>query len=322
MLSATVRALAGIDSVEQVANFEESARSGVAGGLQLPQSASWRMYSHCAAVTRLYSSWSCFVEEALEEWVALIPQIFTNYADLPETLKTRHIDATGAMLRDRKHRKYSNVTPLMIVKGLHDGLTGNPYELNAAAFAHTDKRNFHLSVVNDVLSGAGIPNASSWLSGHRLVAEAATEIVSADLNKALEAFLNYRNDAAHGDPAELLGHNGIIDYCNFCRAIIRATDELIANTQRQRLCALGQMQRIGTVTEHFRNADAVIATLERGVIKVGGSITLCATNLCCRVVVSSLQLNGKNVHALAAAPGTEVGLQWDGPKRRGLEIFT
>jgi hypothetical protein len=101
----------------------------------VPQITAWRIYDHCAAVTKLYAIYENFVEDLVRDWLILLPQLCQNYDDLDERIKNTHKLGVGRLLIDLNKNRYEHLTVEDVVNGLFEGVNNKTnYELVAEAF--------------------------------------------------------------------------------------------------------------------------------------------------------------------------------------------
>ena len=56
----------------------------------IPKTKEWRIYDHCAAVTKLYAIYENFVEDLIRDWLRLLPEIVLDYDDLEKVIHNTH----------------------------------------------------------------------------------------------------------------------------------------------------------------------------------------------------------------------------------------
>ncbi|HEY9799604.1 MAG TPA: MAE_28990/MAE_18760 family HEPN-like nuclease [Leptolyngbyaceae cyanobacterium] len=104
---------------------------------EIPKLREWRIYEHCAAVTRLYAIYENFVEELISNWLIILPDLYPQYSDLEETIRENHQEGVGKLLIELKKKKsrYEHLSPEKVMQGLFYGTTGEKkYELLPDAF--------------------------------------------------------------------------------------------------------------------------------------------------------------------------------------------
>src|SRR5690349_17807638 len=56
----------------------------------VPPKASWQVYDHCAAFTRLYAVYEQFIEELVSDYLRMLPRLYPRYEDLPPNVTKQH----------------------------------------------------------------------------------------------------------------------------------------------------------------------------------------------------------------------------------------
>ncbi|HAN73473.1 MAG TPA: hypothetical protein DCQ63_03665, partial [Planktothrix sp. UBA8402] len=198
----------------------------------LPSKREWRVYDHCASVTRLYAIYEGFVEELITNWVQSLPEMFPLYSDLNDKIKDTHQIGVGKLLLELKKKKnrFQHLSVDKVVRGLWRGVTdGKQYELVSDAFL-LHEQNLRKEAIEQLFSGVGIPNTWVWVENHRAIKH-FVENVRARENTAegeLEQLIEYRNEAAHRAIIdETLGETELLDLCNFVEALCKALAELV-----------------------------------------------------------------------------------------------
>lgn len=85
-----------------------------------PKMTDWRIYDHCAAVTKLYAIYENFVEDLIRDWLMLLPQLCPNYSNLEERIRSTHQLGVGRLLIDLKKKRYEHLILEDVVNGLFD----------------------------------------------------------------------------------------------------------------------------------------------------------------------------------------------------------
>src|SRR5262245_54767141 len=75
-----------------------------------PGDTEWRLYDHCAAVTRLYAIYEQFVTAAVGLWLSQLPDLYGPYGSLPESVRNAHRMGTGDILIHHGGDRYAHLT--------------------------------------------------------------------------------------------------------------------------------------------------------------------------------------------------------------------
>lgn len=73
-----------------------------------PNEKEWRLYEHCAVVTRLYAIYENFVEKLISAWLQNLPQLVENYLNLDERIKNTHQEGIGRLLLELKKDRFKD----------------------------------------------------------------------------------------------------------------------------------------------------------------------------------------------------------------------
>ncbi|WP_230968044.1 MAE_28990/MAE_18760 family HEPN-like nuclease [Nostoc sp. WHI] len=195
----------------------------------IPKAREWRVYDHCAVVTRLYAIYERFVEELISDWLILLPGLYPRYSDLEETIRNNHQLGVGKLLTELNKNRYEHLSSKKVMQGLFYGTTGEKeYELLPDAFL-IHEQNLRRETLERLFANAGISNAWAWVEKHRSIKYFLEEI-RGNQNTAegeLNEFISYRNDAAHGFPDDVLGASALLELCDFVDALSQALAELV-----------------------------------------------------------------------------------------------
>lgn len=287
-----------------------------------PELSDWRIYDHCASVTRLYSVFAALVEDLLEEWLVFLSQLTPRYQDLEQRIRDQHRDGVGRILAQLQHKRYRALTAAQVISGLHHGLTSlEPYELLPEAYFSHD-RNYGPAVVDYVFRSAGVDSVTQWVSGHRFVRDFIANVRgdATTFEAELKNFLEYRNDAAHGRVDAFLGTEALLQVAEFIGAASAALVERMLEASCKLRETRGQAMEYGTITEVFPKAHAVVATISHASVRIGDTLMLRGERFCRVATVTSIQINGAHVEVANGGETEEVGLALGDDVRKGLRL--
>jgi hypothetical protein len=101
----------------------------------IPKVIEWRVYDHCAVVTRLYAIYERFVEDLVRDWLVLLPGLFSRYSELEETIRNTSQIGVERLLLDLRKNRYKHLSIEEVIRGLFHGATDETeYELLPDAF--------------------------------------------------------------------------------------------------------------------------------------------------------------------------------------------
>ncbi len=290
----------------------------------IPKARDWRVYEHCATVTRLYAIYERFVEDLVSDWLGLLPGLFPSYSDLEERIRNTHQIGVGRLLLDLKKNRYKHLSLEEVVRGLFCGVTGEEeYELLSDAFLFHEQ-NLRRETLEKLLADAGIPNAWAWIDKHRTVKDFVEE-VRGNQNTAegeLNELISYRNDAAHGAPIDnFLGSTALLELSGFIETLCQALAELVTYQVIERKKSIGQAREIGRITEWFKQPKAGVAKVEETTLSVGGSLFLVGEAYCQSATIESIQIDRVATKEVQTTAGMEVGLKFDVDARKELRLY-
>jgi len=112
------KVLRDISSICQLSRFNEHIRSHIVDEADLSEAATrlgaeqyiaarkntaeplaWKVFSHCASVTRLYALYEGYVYELLSDLVNAFPDIYQKAGDLPEPVLKNYRTGIGSLLQ-------------------------------------------------------------------------------------------------------------------------------------------------------------------------------------------------------------------------------
>lgn len=291
----------------------------------IPRIKEWRIYDHCAVVTRLYAIYESFVEDLISDWLVLLPQLFTCYSELDERIRSTHQMGVGRLLLDLKKNRYEHLSIEEVIRGLfHGSIGGGEYELLPDAFLFHEQ-NLRKETLEKLFADAGIPNVWAWIEKHRAV-KYFVEETRGNQNTAegeLNELISYRNDAAHSSPDEVLSSNALLELYEFVETLCQALAELVTYRVIECKKSIGQAREIGKITEWFKKQEAGVATVEVTYLSVGSNLFLVneVTSCCMLVTITSIKNNEIFVNEIQTTTGMEVGLKFNVNAKKGLRLY-
>ena len=193
-----------------------------------PSSTKWRIYNHCAALTRLYAIYENFVEGLLADFLGTLPSLF-SYSELGIGFQKEHRNGIAYILQQLDSYRYRDILLKETIRDYHDALSGieNYRVLPQSLLAHP--QNLALEVVEDLFKRLNINNLRQWVTGHSSLKRYIDEIRGGQntVDAELRAFVQYRNDAAHGEITDVLSKDELATYCEFVSALCRALYECV-----------------------------------------------------------------------------------------------
>ncbi|MEH2282373.1 MAG: MAE_28990/MAE_18760 family HEPN-like nuclease [Nostoc sp.] len=291
----------------------------------IPRVKEWRVYDHCAVVTRLYAIYESFVEDLLSDWLVLLPALFPLYSDLEDKIRNTHQIGVGRLLLDLKKSRYEHLSLEEVIRGLFHGATDEKdYEILPDAFLFHEQ-NLRREPLEKMLTEAGIPNSWNWVEKHRAVKYFLEEIrgnqntVEGELNE----LISYRNDAAHGFPDNVLGSNALLELCDFVETLCQALAELVTYKVIERKKSIGQAKEIGRITEWYKKHEAGVAKVEETILSIGSSLFLVneGSSCCYLATIESIKIDDISVNEVQTSTGMEIGLKFNVDAKKGFRLY-
>jgi hypothetical protein len=299
----------------------------------VPSTTDWRVYDHCAVVTRLYAIYESFVEDLVTDWILYLPEIFPCYSDLAEEIRGTHQIGVAQLLQELKKKKsrFAHLSVEEVIRGLFFGVAGgeSKYDLVPDAFLLHDQ-NLRKEALEKLFANAGIQSAWNWVEKHRDIRLFVEEVLGSE-NTAegeLNELISYRNDAAHSAVIDnVLGSSTLLELCNFVEVLCQALAELVTYQVIERKKLIGRARAIGRITRWFTDIQATRAKVKEATLSVGESIFLVSdTKACCKLVkIENIRIieDGQEVNKEQVKITTEIeiGLKFDIEARKGLLLY-
>ena len=274
-----------------------------------PDSTSWRVIDHCAAVTRTYALFESFVLEILREYLAFLSGAY-NLSDLGSDFEMRYTKGIGKILQDQQKHRYRDLDMATVISGASDALAGKPgYQIQAEALLRSEQ-NLRMTELHRLFSECGLSGIEAWITSHPAVKEffAEESRLSDTAVSELKQIVDYRNEAAHGDVDDVLGPEVLIEFTQFFEALCRSLLDFIQYDTLRRAKELGRATVIGTVSERFKD-DIIVAKIRNAELTIGDQLYVFKKGMTKLAAVRSIQIDGKDVRYIAAVDELEVGLR-------------
>jgi hypothetical protein len=218
-----------------------------------------------------------FVEDLITEWLNLLPQLIPRYSNLEKQIQNTHREGVGRLLVELNKKKFENLSPETVVKGLFQGLTANEnYELVPEAFL-LQEQNLRKDILEKLFADAGIYKETwNWIDKHREVKNFIEEIRGNQNNAEIELnqFIDYRNEAAHTFVDTTLRTEELERLTYFIESLSQALAELVTYRIIEIKISSGKARNIGQITEWFKKPRAAVAIINNISLSVGDSLFL------------------------------------------------
>lgn len=292
----------------------------------VPEMTEWRIYDHCAAVTKLYAIYENLVEDSIREWLSLLPQLYLNYIDLEERIRNTHKLGVGRLLLDLNKNRYDHLTIEDVLNGLYIGINNQTnYELLPDAFLFHEQ-NLRRDILDKLLADAGISNSWAWIDKHKSITNFVKEVRGSQ-NTAegeLNELISYRNDAAHGTSIDdFLRSNALLELCDFVESLCQSLNDLFVYQVIRQKIKNGEATKIGKITEWFNKPKAGVAKVNNTTLYVKCNLYLVSQNIswCQSAIIESIEVDDNSVEEINVDSEIEVGLKFDVDAREGLDLY-
>ncbi|MBD1929406.1 hypothetical protein H6F74_24645 [Trichocoleus sp. FACHB-90] len=291
----------------------------------VPNEIEWQVYDHCAVVTRLYAIYERFVEDLITDWLGLIPNLVSDYSDLPDRIKNTHREGVGRLMVDLNKSRFKHLSVEKVVRGLLYGVAGNEtYELIPDAFL-LHEQNLRKDVLDKLFADAGIENAWKWVINHRGIKNFLEEI-RGDQNTAegeLNQLVAYRNEAAHGAVDQILGTQELLDMGDFVENLCQALVELVTYQVIFKQAVIGQAREIGTIRHWLDDQKVARAKIKAVTLSVGKTIFLVkdSSSYCLLATIESIRDDEITKEQVEITTEKDVNLKFDCDAKKGLSIY-
>ncbi|MBO1051284.1 MAG: hypothetical protein HEQ25_04465 [Dolichospermum sp. DET73] len=295
----------------------------------IPDKNNSRVYDQCAVVTRLYAIYESFVEDLIQSWLILLPDLYPNYLDLNNAIRKTYKNGVGRLLQEiskENNYRYKNFPVQKVILGLLNGETGeDKYELLPEAFLFHEQ-NLRKNSLEKLLTNAGIFDNWSWVVNHRDIKNFLKEIRGnqTTLEKELNILISYRNDAAHSTKTEdWLGFKPLLELCDFVESLCQALTELVTHQVIDHKTLIGQAQEVGKITRWYDKIQVgVLKASKNCLLSVGGSLFLVGDSYCKPAKIESIRnQDDESINEIETTPGMELKLKFDIDARKNLCLY-
>ncbi len=232
-----------------------------------PDRINWRVFDHCAAVTRLYALYEQFVESLVEDYLRQLPEIYSSYSDLPPALRIQHRTGTGQILQKwSEGGPYGHLAETSVASGLVDGLRGQPaYTLLADVFL-IEPHNYRADILVKVFGHLGLIDCFSFVKKQpEMRAFMLTRDATETPETVLRDIVELRNQASHGSVSQdqIVSVQELFSYAAFVQILCAALAEMVERTLLTRRLQVCENSCIGQVihTEVLPNVETVLGVI-------------------------------------------------------------
>jgi hypothetical protein len=274
-----------------------------------PDNTDWRIYDHCAALTRLYAIFESFVEGILSDFLGALPSLF-RYADLGEGFHKEHRDGVAYILKRIETYRYRDLRLSEVIKEYNRALSGeDEYRiLSHSLLAH--EQNLYLPIVENLFARLGMKNVIHWITHHPRVKTFMNDVRGEQntVESELKSFVQYRNEAAHGSVNDVLGKEELLIHCDFIAALCQAMYELVNHQVISRRLELAMAREVGRVTEEYHD-NIIVALLKNTTVEIDDRLYFMSDSYCYSSAIVSLQVDDVDTALVTVTEAQEIGLK-------------
>jgi hypothetical protein len=285
----------------------------------------WKVFSHCASVTRLYALYEGFVYELISAWLRIVPSLYDSYARLPEAIIKQHRIGVGVLLQKfGGGSRTEELTELGIVQPIFSGLSGQPsFALIPDAF-FLDARNLRHDELCALFNKVSLDGLSSWLENHGDL-KAMCDAAGTTPVGRLKELVDFRNEASHAreEIDETLGVSAFEEIADFIRALCTALHQFVIVRYVEVLRNTGRLEVIGKLTEYLPHPDASILRTQAAVrVGVWDEVFVWQRSSCISAKIIALQDHDVAIEAINASANYELGLRfYPSVTKKGAQIL-
>lgn len=266
----------------------------------------------------------------IKEYLTNIPNILTNYNDLPKKIREDHFNLSVklmGLINDKRYAKYENIEKEQVLSKLNSCIE-NPskFQLNSDAF-YLQSGNLKHGKVSEVFSCLDIQlNQALRIIGTRpdgfLCANISNAHNEDDLFKLIDDLVVRRNDIAHGeDIDDILNIERFDEYINFLeaygKAVFQALIERLIEFEAKHL-----YQEIQIVHGIFLSGSVLCFEIENNKICVGDSIIVkLVEGGFAKKKITDIQVNRVSLNTVSTKEPKDIGINVGNSISQGQTFF-
>lgn len=289
-----------------------------------------KIFEYKSITISLYGILEKHIGMWIKEYLTNIPNIVTNYNDLPKRIRDDHFNLSVkpiGLINEKKHAKYENIPKEQVLSKLNSCLQ-NPseFQLNSDAFYLQSGNLKHVKVseaftcldiqLNQILRIIGTrPNGflcANISNGHK----------DNDLFQLIDDLVERRNDIAHGeDIDDILNIARFDEYINFLeaygKAVFQALIEKLIEFEAKHL-----YKEIEIVHAVLRSGSVLCFEIENNEICVGDSIIVkLVEGGFVKKKIMDIQVNSVSFETLSTKEPQNVGINVGNGISQGQTFF-
>lgn len=285
-----------------------------------PNHAEERIFRHCTVVTQLYSVYESFCEDLLAAWLAKLPS-HKLYIELSEPFRNAYRSGIGRLIQDLSKRRYAHLQEADVLAKYHACLAGDSdWEFVSEALTNHET-NLRRESLEQMFSSVDLKDLWKRLEESPEIERVKEEEnLNQSLEQLLSNFVNYRNEAAHGRPDEILGTEALYEWVYFVLSLCIALSDYVVHRVVFEQIENNPSSVIGEVKEVFKGKIAIVE-LKGSTLCVGERVFFYRDKDCISAEVVSMQVEGEECRGVSGVvKGFEVGVRVTSKLRKKTKV--
>lgn len=204
------------------------------------ESLPFRMRNYVGGIMGLSTAFEVFIDSLTQEYIRSIMEIFPSYNDLPEKIRSNHRKLTiDLVARFEQSRFKGQIEIEELFRRYHQCVSGStPYELNEEAFLYR-QANFKSEKLAEFFHRVMDKNILDGIIERKRMTEFLLEksLVQKDFS-ILDNLAQRRNEAAHGEPNDILSDEMMILYIDYLEILCEELHDEVRSRYLERLCSV------------------------------------------------------------------------------------
>jgi hypothetical protein len=228
----------------------------------------------------------------------------------------------GQILIDQDKTRYEKIDVATLIADATAALANKgSYQIQPEAMLRSEQ-NLRMAELHRLFAHCGLAGMEKWVRNHNAVQTffATQSRLSETAESELKQIVEYRNEAAHRDVDQVLGHEILIEVTEFFEALLRSIADFVQHDTLRRAKDVGRAHVLGVISERFRD-DVVVAKIAKSSLKTGDTIYIFGENLTMIGKIKSIQLDSVDHDAADIVGEREVGLRLGVRAKKGCELI-
>jgi hypothetical protein len=279
-----------------------------------PLALAWRIYDHCATLTKIYSIFDLFMASLVGEICQTLPNCHPSFKELPPRTQETYRRGFAKVLAELKEKQYhKDLNEIDIVSSYLHAIEGNKgYKLLPEAFL-VSKRALRLAQVYLIITDIGIQDVEQKLLGHPSLNYhtqngAGEETKSDILRRKLNEFIDARNDAAHQEVTEIWRLDKIHAAAYLIRDLCIAVCDTAEESLTRDLYKVGRYVNLGMVTELHSSGRGIVFRTKPCTLNLDTEILIVRKEKVRQSRIYSIEVDNVSHTSVDMGDGFEIGL--------------